>query len=79
MANIRRLAEERGISLNRVADFAGISRPSFFRVLNLESALTSDRLSKVAEALEVPPKELLEDQAAGTLRAADGKGSYEPG
>lgn len=57
--NIRRLAEARGISLNHVADFAGIARGSFYRCLGGEEAMTIDRLAKIATALEVHPAELL--------------------
>jgi DNA-binding Xre family transcriptional regulator len=57
--NIRRLAVERGISLNHLADFAGIGRPAFYRCLGGDEAMTLDRLGKIATALEVHPMELL--------------------
>jgi DNA-binding Xre family transcriptional regulator len=57
--NIRRLADERGISLNHLADFAGIARAAFYRCLNGEESMTLDRLAKIAEALEAHPQELL--------------------
>lgn len=57
--NIRQLAADRGLSLNRVADFAGVARASFYRCLGGTEAMTLDRLAKIAVALEVHPRELL--------------------
>ena len=59
--NIRRLAQERGLPVSQVADFAGIARPAFFRALAGGSALTTDRLCKIAAALDVHPAVLLDD------------------
>ena len=63
--NIRRLAAARGISLNHLADFAGIARASMYRCLGGDEAMTLDRLAKIAAALEVHPMELLRPLAAG--------------
>lgn len=57
--NIRRLADARGVSLNHVADFAGIGRGAFYRCLAGQESMTLDRLAKIAAALEVHPQELL--------------------
>ena len=57
--NIRRFAEAKNLSLNRVADFAGIARPSLYRCLGGTESMTIDRLAKIAVALEVEPHELL--------------------
>lgn len=57
-SNIRRLAEKRGMSLNSVADFAGLQRPSLYRILNSEVAVRADSLAWVAHALSVDPTEL---------------------
>lgn len=62
--NIRRIAWKKGISLNRVADFAGIDRSGFFRAVAGKAAFTTDRLAKIALALEVAPAELLDERAA---------------
>lgn len=65
-ANIRRLAGEKGISLNYVADFAGIDRRGFYRALNGEEGMTSDRIAKIAQALEVRPAELLAENGGSS-------------
>lgn len=57
--NIRRLASEREISLNHLADFSGIARAAFYRCLGGDEVMTLDRLAKIATALEVHPMELL--------------------
>lgn len=58
-ANIRRLAEARGLTVPMLADLAGISRGAFYRVLNAEASATTDTLAKVAGALDVEPWTLL--------------------
>ena len=58
-ANIRRMAGDRGIALNTVADIANISRSHLHAVLGAERAATVDWLEKVAAVLEVEPWELL--------------------
>ena len=74
-ANIRRLAKERGLSLNRLADFAATSRSTFHKALAAEHAMTTDRLCRIANALEVRPWKLLADEDESELsdlsRAAD--------
>lgn len=57
---IRELASERGITMLALADFAGINRRALHRVLACEESITVDRLAKIAEALSVHPKQLLE-------------------
>ena len=57
--NIRVVAEERGIALNTLADFAGVSRSQLFNVLGESSSASLDWLARVAKALEVDPWELL--------------------
>ena len=59
-ANIRRLAEARGLTVPVLADLAGLSRGAFYRVLNAEASATTDTLAKVADALGVEPRELLD-------------------
>ncbi len=58
---IRMLASERGVTMIKLADFAGISRRSLHRVLAGEESLTIDRLAKIAAALDVHPRDLLND------------------
>ncbi len=57
--NIRRIAKEKRISLNKLADFAGIDRSGLYQVLRHDVALTTDRLCRIADALEVEPWTLL--------------------
>ncbi len=58
---IRALAKERDITMTALADFAGVGRRSLHRALAGDEALTVDRLAKIAEALEVHPKQLLDE------------------
>ena len=63
-ANIRRLAEERGISLNKLADFAGVGRRHLFAVLSGENDPTLGWTGRVANALEVDLVDLLKPPAS---------------
>jgi lambda repressor-like predicted transcriptional regulator len=58
-ANIRHEAAERGLALNSLADFAGVTRSHLFAVLAGDSYPTIEWLAKIAEALEVEPWRLL--------------------
>ncbi len=51
-ANIRRLAAERGTTINELADAAEIDRSGLYRVLRRSSAVTVDRLARLATALD---------------------------
>lgn len=57
--NIRTLAAEKGISLNKLADFAGIDRSGLYQVLRKDVAMTTDRICRIANALGVEPWVLL--------------------
>lgn len=57
--NVRRAANEKGITLNSLADFAGVSRSQLYDVLSSKKGATLDWLSKIAAALEVAPWRLL--------------------
>ena len=61
-ANIRRLATSRGITIPVLADLAGLSRGAFYRVLNEEASATTDTLAKVADALGVAPRVLVDER-----------------
>lgn len=65
-ANIRALAETRGMPLSLLADFAGVSRAHFFDVLALRKDATLSWLTKVALALGVDVSDLVaaRDRAA---------------
>jgi DNA-binding phage protein len=64
-ANIRVVATKRGVSLNRLVDFAGVTRSSFYRAMAGRGAMTLDTLAKIAAALEVTPAWLCERRDAG--------------
>ena len=51
-ANIRSRTEEKGISLNKLADFAGLSRRQLFNFLSGERDITIGWLEKIALALD---------------------------
>jgi transcriptional regulator with XRE-family HTH domain len=50
-ARIRDLANAKGLSMNRLADFSGLSRGYVSRLLRAEQWPTLDTLAKLAEAL----------------------------
>jgi transcriptional regulator with XRE-family HTH domain len=58
--NIRKVAERRKISLNHAADFAGMARSHLSRFLTGKSDITLRRLYRIAAALRVTPKELID-------------------
>ncbi len=57
--NIRQQAKKRGLALNSLADFAGVSRSHLYAALKSKKAISTDVLAKLAKALEVPPWQLL--------------------
>lgn len=57
--NVRVLAEERGISINALADSIGVSRGTLHYMVTCQTAATIDTLAKVAGGLGVDPVELL--------------------
>jgi transcriptional regulator with XRE-family HTH domain len=58
-ARVAALAEDRGLSINRLADFAGVSRGYLSDVLRQTKAPTLRTIARLAEALDVEPWELL--------------------
>lgn len=58
-ANIRRLAKRRRLSLNALADVAGVSRSQLFAVLNGTASPTTDWMHRVSLALEVEVWQLI--------------------
>jgi len=57
--NIRAAARRKGLTINQLADFAGVSRAQVFNVLGCETSATIDWLAKIATALEVEVWQLL--------------------
>jgi len=62
--NVRELAKEAGVSLNKLADMAAISRPTMHFLVSSRSSVGVDTIAKVADALGQPPARLLADRRA---------------
>lgn len=58
-ANVKKRAKRKKVSLNTLAELAGIARSPFYRALSGKSAVTLDRLCKIANALDCEPEDLL--------------------
>jgi DNA-binding Xre family transcriptional regulator len=56
---IRELARRRAVSLNKLADFADISRSHLARILNGESSPSLSTLRRIAAALDTSTRDLL--------------------
>ncbi len=70
---VRRLREERGISLRDLGARAHISRMQLWRVEQLESSPTEERIRSLAKALDVPVGVLFGDPDPALLRAKIGR------
>ena len=57
--NVRRLAQKRGLSVERVADMADVSYSTLWKLLASEHNATLRTLVKLAKALGCQPSELL--------------------
>jgi transcriptional regulator with XRE-family HTH domain len=57
--NIRFYAAEKSMSLDSLADFAGVSRRQLYNLLSGEHDITLGWLAKIAHALEIEPAALL--------------------
>lgn len=62
VARIRQLAEAKGISVSQLIDHGGFTRSHVYAILNGDQSPTLIWLVRVAEALEVSPFALFEDQ-----------------
>lgn len=58
--NVRAIASKRGMALNRLVDFAGVSRSAFYRAMAGRGSMTVDTLAKLAVGLEVGVSRLVE-------------------
>jgi predicted transcriptional regulator len=61
--NIRREAERQNLGINKLADFAGVSRSQLYDVLGCSKGASVDWIDKIADALGVEPAELLRQHA----------------
>jgi len=60
--NIRRHAARRKLTLPMLADHAGVAQGALYRVVNEQAYIRIDTLARVADALGVPPKALVDDK-----------------
>ncbi len=58
-ARIRELAAQRHVSLNKLSDFAGVSRSHLARILNGESSPSLATLARIAFALDGSTRDML--------------------
>ena len=66
--NIRLVTAWRGLTLARVAAYAGISEASLNHALAGRAAMTVDRLAKIANVLELEPKLFFERDLRAILK-----------
>ena len=60
-SRIRQLAEAKGYSINRLADFAGISAGYLSTVVRGKKSPSLRTITKIADALDVNPLELFRE------------------
>jgi transcriptional regulator with XRE-family HTH domain len=60
--NVRSLAKQKGMTLDGLADFAGVSRRQLYNLLAGKHDVTLGWLEKVAEALDVEPTGLMKSR-----------------
>ncbi|MBC7792522.1 MAG: helix-turn-helix transcriptional regulator [Clostridia bacterium] len=57
--NLRRAIEKQGLGVNKLADFAGVSRSQLYDVLGSKKGASVDWIDKIAEVLKMEPWQLL--------------------
>lgn len=62
--NIRRYAARRRVTIAALADLAGVARASLYRALRCDTSITGDTLARVAEALDVFPRQLVDERTS---------------
>lgn len=60
---IKEIMQEKGISVTQMSKKLGVTRQSFYRCLNGNP--TMNRLKKIADILDVSPKDLFGDEKKG--------------
>lgn len=64
-AHLRTLREARGWSQQELADRADVSKPTVYRIETARYAATLDVLAALAQAFELPLRDLLDFPSAG--------------
>ena len=67
-ANVRDLAAQEGVSLNKLSDLSGISRPTMHFLLTARSSVGVDTIAKIADALGKHPAALFAPRDAVSKR-----------
>lgn len=62
-ANIRRGIKSENLGVNKLADFAGVSRSQLYDVLGSKKGASVDWVDKIAVVLGIEPHELLRSHA----------------
>ncbi len=63
--NVRRATEKQGLGVNKLADFAGVSRSQLYDVLGSKKGASVDWIDKIAEVLKMEPWQLLRPDGNG--------------
>jgi transcriptional regulator with XRE-family HTH domain len=67
-ANVRELAAQGGVSLNKLADLSGISRPTMHFLLTARSSVGVDTIAKISDALGKHPSALFAPRDTASKR-----------
>lgn len=76
--NLRRATEKQGLGVNKLADFAGVSRSQLYDVLGSKKGASVDWIDKVAEVLKMEPWQLLRSDGTEGSSAKSGAKAARP-
>ncbi len=71
--NVRRATEKQGLGVNKLADFAGVSRSQLYDVLGSKKGASVDWIDKIAEVLKMEPWQLLRPDGSGGSKSGGAK------
>lgn len=79
--NLRHAVEKQGLGVNKLADFAGVSRSQLYDVLGSKKGASVDWIDKVAEVLKMEPWQLIkhDERVAAAAQKAAAKPSKASG
>jgi transcriptional regulator with XRE-family HTH domain len=78
ITNVLALAGQRGLSINRLADSAGISRGALSHILRKEKSPRLETVERLAGALEVPVAALFWQEGYGAFLEAVARSGVSP-